>query len=78
MHDHSYNPNTKIYLGLPAAPSVVYEPEMYIQPNEANEIIKALQCEYKQEFGGVMIYEATFSLNNQINGQPYAVSSLPK
>ena len=51
---------------------------MYLQPNEANEIIKALQCEYKHEFGGVMIYEATFSQNNQIHGQSYAVSPLPE
>lgn len=77
MQGHSFNPNTKVYLGLPAAPntSVVYDPKMYLQPEEANEIIKALQCEYEHEFGGVMIYEATFSQNNQIHGQSYAVSS---
>ena len=51
---------------------------MYLQPNEASEIIKALQCEYKHEFGGVMIYEATFSQNNQIHGQSYAVSPFPE
>ena len=75
---HSYNPNTKVYLGLPAAPdaNVVYDTKMYLQPSEAQEIIEALQCEYKHEFGGVMIYEATSSQNNQINGQPYVVSSL--
>ena len=72
----SNSPNTKVYLGLPAAPdtNVVYDLKMYLQPNEAEQIIKALQCEYKHEFGGVMIYEATASQNNQIDGQPYAVS----
>lgn len=74
VQDHSNSPNTKVYLGLPAAPDT----EMYLQPNEADELIKALQCEYKHEFGGVMVYEATFSQNNQIDGQPYAVSSLQK
>lgn len=78
VQDYSFNPETKVYLGLPAAPSAAYDTEMYLQPSEANEIIKALQCEYKHEFGGVMIYEATFSQNNQIQGQPYAVSSFPK
>ena len=78
VHDHSYDLNTTVYLGLPAAPSVVYDPKMYLQPKEAKEIIKALQCQYKHQFGGVMVYEATLSLNNQIDGQPYAVSSLPK
>ncbi len=80
VQDKSYNPNTRVYLGLPAAPdtNVVYDLEMYLQPNEANEIIKALQCEYKHQFGGVMIYEATFSQNNKIHGQPYAVSPLLK
>lgn len=78
VHDQSYNPNTKVYLGLPASPDAAYDTEMYLQPDEANELIKALQCEYKHEFGGVMIYEATLSQNNQINGQSYAVSSLPK
>lgn len=48
---------------------------MYLQPNEAKELIVALQCEYKHAFGGVMIYEATSSQNNQIQGQPYAVGS---
>lgn len=71
VQDYSYNPKTKVYLGLPAAPNAAYDTEMYLQPSEANEIIKALQCEYKQ-FGGVMIYEATYSQNNQIHGQPYA------
>lgn len=80
VQNQSLNPNTKVYLGLPAAPdtNIIYEPEMYLQPNEASEIIKALQCEFKREFGGVMIYEATFSQNNQINGQSYAVSPFPE
>ena len=80
VQEKSYNPNTKVYLGLPAAPdtNVVYDLEMYLQPYEANEIISALQCEYKHEFGGVMMYEATFSQNNQVNGQPYAVSPFMK
>lgn len=80
VQEKSYNPNTKVYLGLPAAPdyNVVYDLEMYLQPNEANEIIKALQCEYKHAFGGVMLYEATFSQNNQIQGQSYAVSLILK
>lgn len=76
VQDKSFNPNTKVYLGLPAAAdtNVVYDLQMYLQPSEAKEIIKALQCEYKHDFGGVMLYEATYSQNNQIHGQSYAVS----
>ena len=78
VQKQSYNPNTKVYLGLPAAADnqVVYDPKMYLQPDEAKELIEVLRCGYKHEFGGVMIYEATYSENNQINGQPYAVSFL--
>lgn len=78
VHDHSYNSIPKVYHGPPAAPDAAYDTNRYLQPNEANELIKALQCEYKHKIGGVMIYEATLFQNNQINGQPYALSFLPK
>ena len=66
------NKHAKVYLGLPAAPSVVIDGAMYLQPNEAKEIIQAFQSEYPENFGGVMIYEATVSETNSINGVPYA------
>ena len=61
----------KVFLGLPAAPSVVNDPVMYLQPDEAETIIDHFQCKYPERFGGVMVYEATASMNNAIDGNPY-------
>ncbi|KAK4692582.1 hypothetical protein P7C71_g4654, partial [Lecanoromycetidae sp. Uapishka_2] len=69
----SFNKNVKVYMGLPASNSdqVVYDPKMYLAPSEANSIIKAFQCKYPSNFGGVMVFEATYSEMNSINGKPY-------
>ncbi len=69
----SFNKNVKVYMGLPASNSnqVVYDPKMYLAPSEANTIIKAFQCKYPTNFGGVMVFEATYSEMNSLNGKPY-------
>ena len=74
VHTAALNKKTKVFLGLPASndANVVYSPDMYLQPNEAKEIIQALQSQYPEDFGGVMLYEATASETNSINGVPYA------
>lgn len=69
----SFNKNVKVYMGLPASNSnqVVYDPKMYLVPSEANTIIKAFQCKYPSSFGGIMVFEATYSEMNSINGKAY-------
>ncbi|KAL9101018.1 MAG: hypothetical protein Q9163_003684 [Psora crenata] len=69
---HSARSTAKLFLGLPAAPAVPYDPAMYLQPAEAKEILEYFQCKYPDEFGGVMLYEATASEGNPIDGKPYA------
>ena len=69
---HSKNTNAKILLGLPASTTVVNDKKMYLQPSEAKQIIEHFQCKYPGHFGGVMIYEATYSEQNVIGGKSYA------
>lgn len=66
------NSKAKIYLGLPASPSVTYDKYMYLQPDEAGQILQHFQCKYPELFGGVMVYEATASEANAVHGTPYA------
>lgn len=66
------NSKAKIYLGLPASPSETYDKYMYLQPGEAGQILQHFQCKYPELFGGVMVYEATASETNAIDGTPYA------
>ena len=74
VHNNGANKKTKVYLGLPASndKNNVISPEMYLEPNEAKEILQAFQSQYPDDFGGVMLYEATSSETNSINGKPYA------
>lgn len=67
----SMNRNAKIYLGLPAAPAITFG-KMYLQPDEAAQILKTFQCKYPDLFGGAMIYEATASETNSVDGLSYA------
>ncbi|KAI4157865.1 MAG: hypothetical protein L6R39_000594 [Caloplaca ligustica] len=62
------NKDVKLYLGLPAAPStqLAYDIKMYIAPDDVINLIELFQCRYPQEFGGIMVYEATYSEQNQI------------
>lgn len=70
------NKKAKIFVGLPGSPdkNVVYDPAMYLKPNEAKELIETLQREYPDAFGGVMIYEATASDNNKVGTGSYAAA----
>jgi chitinase len=66
----SANPAAKIYLGLPAATAATFG-SMYLSPDEAQQLIEKFQCKYPEMFGGVMLWEATFSEGNQIDGMSY-------
>jgi len=67
----SANKQVKIYMGLAAAPGATYG-NMYLSPNEASELIERYLNKWPSMFGGVMLWEATFSDNNQVNGVSYA------
>ena len=69
---HNSHSQAKVYLGLPAAPSIPTQAAMYLQPSEAKEVIAHFQCKYPEEFGGVMVYEATASGRNSVEGMSYA------
>ena len=65
------NKGARIYLGLPAAPTITYQSAMYLNPHEAKEILRHFQCKYPEQFGGAMVYEATSSDKNRQNGKSY-------
>ncbi|KAL9025108.1 MAG: hypothetical protein Q9196_006018 [Gyalolechia fulgens] len=67
------NKDVKLYIGLPAAPlpQVVYDTNMYIAPDDVVHLIDDYQCKYPQEFGGIMVWEATYSEQNLIDGKPF-------
>jgi chitinase len=58
--------NAKLYIGLPGAG----DPTWYLSPIEASSLIKSYYC--KQNFGGVMLWEATSAENNDVGcGETY-------
>ena len=62
----------KIYLGLLAGPATSCQPEGYgdfISSTEADHLISAFQGD--DQFGGVMLYDATSALNDCSCGVPY-------
>ncbi|KAI4275514.1 MAG: hypothetical protein LQ337_003157 [Flavoplaca oasis] len=66
------NKDVKLYIGLPAAPAVTYDPKMYIAPDDVYNLIDLFQCRYPKDFGGIMVYEATYSEQNLIDNKPFA------
>ncbi|KAL9593290.1 MAG: hypothetical protein Q9179_005971 [Wetmoreana sp. 5 TL-2023] len=67
------NKDVKLYIGLPAAPltQLAYDTKMYIAPDDVVNLVELFQCRYPQEFGGIMVFEATYSEQNLIEGKPY-------
>ncbi|KAL8901359.1 MAG: hypothetical protein Q9207_005238 [Kuettlingeria erythrocarpa] len=67
------NKDVKLYIGLPAAPltQLAYDTKMYIAPDDVVNLIDVYQCRYPKEFGGIMVFEATYSEQNQIEGKPF-------
>ncbi|MCJ1368340.1 hypothetical protein MMC16_007482 [Acarospora aff. strigata] len=72
VQSSSRNPHAKIYLGLPASTAAASPASMYLSPSEVGELVNAYQCKYPDLFGGIMLWEATYSENNQVNGKSYA------
>ncbi|EAW14726.1 class III chitinase ChiA1 [Aspergillus clavatus NRRL 1] len=65
------NKNTKLYIGLPASASAA-NPGYYITPQQVQSLVSTYMARYPNNFGGVMLWEATASENNKINDRPYA------
>jgi len=59
----------KLYIGLPGSTSAAGS-TYYLNPTEASSLIKAYYC--KPNFGGIMIWEATYAENNNVGcGETY-------
>ncbi|KAL8755342.1 MAG: hypothetical protein Q9184_004826 [Pyrenodesmia sp. 2 TL-2023] len=73
IRNQAMNKDVKLYIGLPAAPltQLAYDTYMYIAPNDVADLIDVFQCRYPKEFGGIMVWEATYSEQNLIEGKPY-------
>ncbi|KIW29315.1 uncharacterized protein PV07_05139 [Cladophialophora immunda] len=69
LKDNSMNQNIKMFLGLPASKTAA-NPNHYLDLDQAQALIEEYACSstYQSLFGGVMIWEATYSDNNQLNG----------
>ena len=76
LADNSQNKNIKIFLGLPASTSAAHTQD-YLNIAKATALITEYACDdtYSASFGGVMLWEATYSDENtdaDLNGQSYA------
>ena len=73
IRNTALNKDVKLFIGLPAAPlpQLAYDTTMYIAPDDVRNLIDLYQCRYPKEFGGIMVFEATYSEQNLINGEPY-------
>ncbi|KAI1624347.1 hypothetical protein EDD37DRAFT_681241 [Exophiala viscosa] len=77
LQTNSYNPDVKLYVGLPASTSAYSGSEdYYLDLDTATQLLTEYACNsaYSSTFGGVMIWEATYSENNQIDGESYAAN----
>ncbi|KAF1807936.1 glycoside hydrolase, partial [Eremomyces bilateralis CBS 781.70] len=70
--DHpSRNPNVRYYIGLPASTEAIFtDKSYYLSPAEAFTIASDYYTDDK--FGGIMLWESTYSKRNQICGKEYA------
>ncbi|RWQ96201.1 glycoside hydrolase superfamily, partial [Paecilomyces variotii] len=64
------NPSAKLFIGLPADPTQAY----YVSPDEVETLVEEYMGRYPENFGGIMIWEATASDENQIDGRSYAAN----
>lgn len=61
--------NAKLYIGLPGSTLAAGDPSNYLNPTEAGSLLKAFFCH--ANFGGVMLWEATYADNNVVGGLTY-------
>ncbi|GAD97348.1 class III chitinase ChiA1 [Paecilomyces variotii No. 5] len=64
------NPSAKLLIGLPADPTSAY----YLSPEEVEPLVEEYMGKYPDNFGGIMVWEATASDENQIEDRSYAAN----
>ncbi|EAW24262.1 class III chitinase ChiA1 [Aspergillus fischeri NRRL 181] len=67
----SASKNAKLYVGLPASETAANQ-GYYLTPDEVESLVSTYMDRYPDTFGGIMLWEATASENNKIDGAPYA------
>ncbi|KAF4252648.1 hypothetical protein CNMCM8812_006978 [Aspergillus fumigatus] len=67
----SASKDAKLYVGLPASETAANQ-GYYLTPDEVESLVSTYMDRYPDTFGGIMLWEATASENNQIDGSPYA------
>lgn len=67
----SASSQAKVFIGLPASTSAVYRPEFFLELPEVTKIVGDFKAKHPQQFGGVMLWEATASENNPVNGKSF-------
>ncbi|KAF2659252.1 carbohydrate-binding module family 18 protein [Lophiostoma macrostomum CBS 122681] len=73
LETSSADPSVKLYMGLPAGEAgAPYDTDSYLKPEEAQELISFYASKYSDIFGGVMLWEATVSSQNQICSKSYS------
>ncbi|KAG9776762.1 Endochitinase A1 [Exophiala dermatitidis] len=74
LRTYSKNKAVQLYVGLPASESAANDASFYLSLPEVKALLEAYACSYtyRSIFGGVMLWEATYSANNQIDGKSYA------
>ena len=70
---NSANPKAKLLVGLPASPEMAIE-GFYLKPDEVEPLVAKYMDMYPETFGGIMLWEATASDRNQVNGRSYAAN----
>ncbi|PGH00647.1 hypothetical protein AJ80_09137, partial [Polytolypa hystricis UAMH7299] len=69
---NSPNPDAKLFIGLPASVEAAWLPKFYLSPSEVKPLIGHFMKKYPDTFGGIMLWEATGSERNQVDGMSYA------
>ncbi|PGG96843.1 chitinase, partial [Blastomyces parvus] len=69
----SPNPAARLYIGLLGNKNATTVSDIYyLTPEEVKPLARTFMNKHPNNFGGIMIWEATYSENNQINGKSYA------
>ena len=64
------NPSAKLYIGLLGGDAS--QNDFYLSPNEVQPLVSRYMDLYPDTFGGIMIWEATSSDLNRVNGSSFA------
>jgi chitinase len=67
----SPNPKAKIFIGLPADEKSA-NPSFYLNLEEVRHVASHFQRKHPQNFGGLMFWEASASLANNVDGKSFA------